>query len=146
MTQLDNKLSELFDVQPIKSSTDIIEVEVNDVQEDTVPSDIETDFSIASNNIKSLLEKGDTAIDKLILVADQSEHPRAYEVVSTMMKTMADLNKDLLDLQKRRKELTNKGFTNDNKPINVDKAVFVGSTKDLITMIKNNKEENGTTN
>jgi len=142
MKPLNNKLSEIFDIQPIPQKAPVV-IEEKDQE---FNASVEKDFDHARNNIKNLIIKGDTAIDQLILIADESEQPRAYEVVANLIKTMADLNKDLLNLQKSRKELTNKGFTNENKPINVDKAVFVGSTKNLISMIKNNKEENGTTN
>ena len=142
MKPLNNKLSEIFDIQPIPQKAPAVIEEEN--QE--FNASVEKDFDHARTNIKNLITKGDTAIDQLILIADESEQPRAYEVVANLIKTMAELNKDLLTIQKVRKELTNKGFTNDNKAITVDKAVFVGSTKDLITMIKNNKEENGTTN
>jgi hypothetical protein len=77
----------------------------------------------------------------LLLVADASEHPRAYEVAANLIKTMADLNKDLLDIQKKRKDLNGTSRQTESGPINVDKAVFVGSTTELIKMIKNNKEE-----
>jgi hypothetical protein len=75
-----------------------------------------------------------------MLVADESEHPRAYEVVATLMKTMADLNKDLLDIQKKKRDLVGKEVVPSDGSINVDKAVFVGSTSDLIKLIKNNRE------
>ena len=138
MKQLNENLSELFDVQPLEMKAPPKQ-EIVPVEEDT--NDVETDFNHARTNIKSLIKKGDDAIDKLLLVADASEHPRAYEVAANLIKTMADLNKDLLDIQKKRKELNGTSRQTESGPINVDKAVFVGSTTDLIKMIKNNKEE-----
>jgi hypothetical protein len=137
MKQLNENLSELFDVQPLSIPTTQKQEIVPVVEETT---DVEADFNHARTNIKSLIRKGDDAIDKLLLVADASEHPRAYEVAANLIKTLADLNKDLLDIQKKRKEL-NGSNKQENNPINVDKAVFIGSTTDLIKMIKNNKEE-----
>ena len=86
------------------------------------------------------MQKSDGAIDNPLKVAEESEHPRAYEVAATLIKTMADLNKDLIDIQKKRKELTGVS-PKENNSISVDKAVFVGSTTDLIKMIKNNNKE-----
>jgi hypothetical protein len=138
MKQLNENLSELFDVEPLKT-TSPTKQELVPVVEET--NDVEADFNHARTNIKSLIRKGDDAIDKLLLVADASEHPRAYEVAANLIKTMADLNKDLLDIQKKRKDLNGTSRQTESGPINVDKAVFVGSTTELIKMIKNNKEE-----
>ena len=69
-------------------------------------------------------------------VANQSESPRAYEVLATMMKNLADMNKDLLELQKRKIDLQPKETTQN---LNIDKAVFVGSTAELVKMIIANK-------
>lgn len=138
MKQLNENLSELFHVEPLKT-TSPTKQELVPVVEET--NDVEADFNHARTNIKSLIRKGDDAIDKLLLVADASEHPRAYEVAANLIKTMADLNKDLLDIQKKRKELNAASKQTESGPINVDKAVFVGSTTELIKMIKNNKEE-----
>jgi hypothetical protein len=139
MKNLDKNLSQIFDIEPIsmeesspKTDTEMVVVEET--------SEVETDYQHARKNIKALTVKGNDALDKLMLVADESEHPRAYEVVATLMKTMADLNKDLLDLQKKKRDLVGKEVVTSDNSINVDKAVFVGSTSDLIKLIKNNRE------
>ena len=139
MKKLNDNLSQIFDVEPIKieqTNTEIVEVETNIISED----ELESDFGIARNNIKNLLSKGDSAIDNLIKVAEESEHPRAYEVVATLMKTMADLNKDLLDLRKKKQDISGIKPVEKNQT-NIDKAVFVGSTTDLIKLLKDKKEE-----
>jgi hypothetical protein len=139
MKNLDKNLSQIFDIEPIsieeslpKTDTEMVVVEET--------SEVETDYQHARKNIKALTVKGNDALDKLMLVADESEHPRAYEVVATLMKTMADLNKDLLDIQKKKRDLVGKEVVPSDGSINVDKAVFVGSTSDLIKLIKNNRE------
>jgi hypothetical protein len=68
-------------------------------------------------------------------VAKESEHPRAYEVAAALIKNLSDLNKDLLEVQKRKKDLT--GESQNAKNINVDKAIFVGSTTELVKFLKN---------
>ena len=96
MKKIDENLSQIFDIQPMikeESNTEIITVQELDNNQD-----LESDFNFARTNIRELLRKGDSAIDELLKVADESEHPRAYEVAATLMKTMADLNKDLLDM------------------------------------------------
>ena len=134
MSKIDEKLSTIFDVDyqeeklPVKvEQGEIISVEDNN---------IESDFNKVRNNISNLIEKGNTAIDNLLDVAKESEHPRAYEVAANLLKTMSDLNKDLLDIRKKKKELTGERVS--NTPL-IDKAVFVGSTDQLIDMIKGKK-------
>ena len=95
MSKLNTKLAEVLDVEPIQFQTLPAEVK----------TPVEDDSEFARKNIRELIEKGNTAIDKILQVADASEHPRAYEVAAGFIKTISDLNKDLLQLQKTKKEL-----------------------------------------
>lgn len=130
MKKLNQNLSEIFDIEPIEDPkpTEIVPVESTNT--------IESDTEFARQNIRELLAKGGNAIDELAAVARDSQHPRAYEVMAAMIKNLSDLNKDLLEIQKRKKDLTGESAA---KNINVDKAVFIGSTADLIKQIKSNK-------
>lgn len=134
MSNLNQKLSEVLDVEPIvfESKPEQVSTEIVECQ-----SPVEDDADFARCNIRTLIEKGNQAMDNLLHVAKESEHPRAYEVAAGLIKNLADLNKDLLEIQKRRKDLT--GENNPAKNINVDKAVFVGSTTELVKFLKNNK-------
>lgn len=138
MSLVEKNLSEIFNVESTEI-TPVIKAEVVSVETKANP---EEDFSFARNNIKDLIKKGDVAIDNLLQVASASEHPRAYEVAAGLIKTMADLNKDLLDIHKKKNELT--GETTSQKTV-IDKAVFVGSTSDLVKLIKgkNNGDTSG---
>ena len=137
MKKLNDNLSEIFDVEPIQT---VEPLPVAKLTTDVVPvgDEVETDAALARKNIKSLLDKGSNAIDNLLLVAQESEHPRAYEVAANFIKTLADLNKDLLDVQKKKSDLRPQQTTN-NQSINVEKAVFVGSTAELLKQIRENK-------
>jgi hypothetical protein len=138
MNKTDKKLSELFDVDPIATNVEIVSsTEVVPVKSEDV---IETDTEYARRNIRDLIDKGSVAVDNLLQVSKESEHPRAYEVVAGLMKTMADLNKDLLELQKRKKDLQPQLDSASNRGnITVEKAVFVGSTAELLKQIRENK-------
>ena len=129
MNKLNQTLSEVLDVEPIDyKTTEIVEVK----------TPVEDDAEFARTNIRDLISKGNSAIDNLLLVANASEHPRAYEVAAGLIKNLADLNKDLLEIQKRKRDLDptqSKG----NSTTNIDKAVFVGSTTELVKFLKNNK-------
>ena len=138
MNKTDKKLSELFDVNPIATNVEIVSsTEVVPVKSEDV---VETDTEYARRNIRDLIDKGSVAVDNLLQVSKESEHPRAYEVVAGLMKTMADLNKDLLELQKRKKDLQPQLDSASNRGnITVEKAVFVGSTAELLKQIRENK-------
>ena len=132
MKKLNENLSDLFDVEPIQ----IVE------QKSTVPMVIDHDDPIVSDaqfareNIRELISKGNSAIDQLLLVARDTEHPRAYEVAAGLIKNLGDLNKDLLEIQKRKRDLAPKESTQSNG-LSIDKAVFVGSTAELIKLVRN---------
>ena len=132
MKKLNKNLSEIFDVEPIEEKT--IEVLPAVIEDNT--NQIDSDAEFARTNMRTLIDNGNKALTELSAVANQSESPRAYEVLATMMKNLADMNKDLLELQKRRRELQPKESTQN---VNIDKAVFVGSTAELVKMIKSNK-------
>jgi hypothetical protein len=135
MSKTDKKLSEIFDLDPISTTIEPVQTaELVTVEDDVVDSD--TDY--ARKNIRNLIDKGNVAVDNLLQVSKESEHPRAYEVVAGLMKTMADLNKDLLELQKRRKDLKPQ-LENTGGNITVEKAVFIGSTAELLKQIRDNK-------
>jgi hypothetical protein len=131
MKKLNEKLSEALNIEPIEiMNTEILDAEPKD--------SIEDDAEYARQNIRELIIKGNDAMDNLLHVARESEAPRAYEVAATLIKNLSDLNKDLLEIQKRKRDLRPIETTNN---INVDKAVFVGSTKDLVKFLKSNKDE-----
>ena len=130
MKKINEKLSELFDVEPIKLETPKQDVVI---VSDTNP--VESDAEFARKNIRNLIDKGSNAIDDLLQVAKHSESPRAYEVAANLIKNLSDLNKDLLEVQKRKKDLV----VEKSSGVNVDKAVFVGSTAELMKLLKTNK-------
>ena len=86
-------------------------------------------------NYYNLIEKGNEALDGILEVARESQHPRAYEVAANMIKNLSDVTEKLMILQKQQRELQPKDAAPTN--INVDKAVFVGSTADLLKKLKN---------
>lgn len=100
--------------------------------------DADQDYILARKTFRSLIDKGNGAIDGITDLAKESESPRAYEVLATLMKTVADTTKDLFELQKKNKELKNndKLKPNEEQRINVEKAVFVGSPSELLAKLK----------
>lgn len=138
MKTINDDISDILEVDYC-GTQEVIESDTYCVPEKITNEVVNDDAEYARANIKRLITKGNKAIDKLLLVAGESEAPRAYEVIATMLKNIADLNKDLLELHKRKKDLEPKDYGRSN--INVDKAiVFTGSTTELLKIIKQNKE------
>ena len=96
----------------------------------------EIDYKYSRENFYNLIERGQDAIDGIITLAKESEHPRTYEVAGQLIKNVAEVTEKLGDLHlkmQKLKELPDKG------PKNVTNALFVGSTTELQKMLKNNK-------
>lgn len=101
--------------------------------------DTVTDYQYARGNMLNILEKGNQALDGMLDVADQSQHPRAYEVVATLIKTLADTNKDLIELAKKTKELER--LDGVEAPQTINNNLFIGSTTELQKLLKKSNEQ-----
>jgi hypothetical protein len=115
------KLNDILNIQP-DGNRQFLPM-VQDKPED---STVQDDFDYARENLMDVIGKGQEALFDLMDVARQSQHPRAYEVLSTLMNTMVGASKDLLELQAQKKKLL------DTKPeANIEQVthnLFVGST------------------
>lgn len=104
--------------------------------------DIDTDYRYARENLYDIIENGSHALHELVEIAKSSEHPRAFEVVASLMKTLTDANKDLLEVQAKVKKLKQEETSVQRGPSNVTNALFVGSTTELQNMLKDTMESN----
>ena len=95
--------------------------------------DIEKDYEYQRENFYNLVEKGSSAIDGILELAKESEHPRTYEVAGNLIKQVAEVTEKLGDLQEKMRRLKE---VPSNAPKSVTNALFVGSTKELQTMLK----------
>jgi hypothetical protein len=96
-------------------------------------SDIEKDYEYQRDNFYNLVEKGSAAIDGILELAKESEHPRTYEVAGNLIKQVAEVTEKLGDLQEKMQRLKEVPNT---APKSVTNALFVGSTAELQKMIK----------
>jgi hypothetical protein len=119
-------ISQSLGLEPLKD--DIIKIV------ETPPSTIKNDYDYARDNLYNIIEKGNAALDDIMDIAKQSESARAFEVVTNLIKTMADANKDLLDLAKKKKDLDKN--VEQEQSIITNNNLFVGSSADLLKMIK----------
>ena len=100
--------------------------------------DIENDYKYQRENFYGLVERGQDAIEGILELAKEGEHPRAYEVAGNLIKQVAEVTEKLGDLQERMRKL--KEVPN-SAPKNVTNALFVGSTAELQKMLKGKSDE-----
>ena len=131
--KIDDRLADVFDIEAISEvkTGDIITADNHVVPQGS--NKIESDYDITRNNLHSLLQQGQDALYHALEIAKSSEHPRAFEVVGNLMKQLAEVNAQLLDLhaKKRRLDTPSKAEEVTNKQITQNNAIFVGSTSEL---------------
>lgn len=104
-------------------------------------SNLKNDYEYARKNMQSLIETGINALDELASVAEQSQNPRAYEVLASLIKTLAETNKDLLNLTGLRRTIE-PSTVQTNQTINsVNNAVFIGTNAELQKALKSIQNE-----
>ena len=103
---------------------------------------IDDDFEQARNALKDMVKKGQDAVNDIMGIARQSDHPRAFEVTGQLIKTVAETAKDLLALQKQKKDLNQIPAGEAPKQIGTQNNIVVqGSTTELLQMLKQNNEK-----
>ena len=100
--------------------------------------DVDADYKYQRDNFYNLIEKGQNAIEGILNVAKESDHPRGYEVAGNLIKQVAEVTEKLGDLQEKMRKL--KEVPN-NAPKNVTNALFVGSTAELQKMLKGKSDD-----
>jgi hypothetical protein len=133
MTKKFDKLNETFNVDG-----EIIPVEAESVSEkiekyESDSNDIKKDYEYARGNLYSLVEKGQEAINGMLELAQESEMPRAYEVLGQLIKTTTETTEKLMALHKIKKDVEEDA---PKGPTTVNNALFVGSTTELAKILK----------
>ena len=134
-TKFEKNMEDIFNLpEKIEDVNNKNEIKPVDNSNETV----DNDFKYARENLYNIIERGSDALNTLVDVANQSQHPRAFEVVGQLVKTLSDTNKDLLELQKKVKVIK-KDIP--DQPQNVTNALFVGNTSELQKMINKRNNE-----
>lgn len=132
------KLDDVFDVETreVVSSPNVLPATIN-----TEDNSVDSDAAIASTNLKKLIVLGQDAAERAAAVAEESESPRAYEVLSTLLKTMSDMNIQMLDIHEKKKKIktsvdqpATQGGTVNNT------SVFVGTTAGLMELLEQHRK------
>ena len=131
-TKFEKNMEDIFELpEKIEQTKELKPVDNSD-------ETVDNDFKYARENLYNIIERGSDALNTLVDVANQSQHPRAFEVVGQLVKTIIDRNKDLLELQKKVKVIK-KDIP--DQPQNVTNALFVGNTSELQKMINKRNNE-----
>ena len=126
----------------LEKNLDIIEKPKTEVDKGQIINDTEKDIEYSREKMKELIGQSSEAINTMMALAAESEHPRAFEVLSNMIKDASQMSQDLVKLQKVRKDITQEKEGSINKTTN--NAVFVGSTAELQKFLKEKEIKNVT--
>lgn len=129
---INKNLSSFFNVDSSPSKIEKSNTSANGGTFDN--NNFQKDYELAQQNLKKLIGTGDLALDSALKVATESDSPRAFEVVAILLKTMADLNNNMIDVHKKAKDTT----SSKSEVKQTNNSVFIGSTKDLQNLL--NKE------
>jgi len=103
----------------------------------------DTDFRYARENMYHIIERGRDAMDELLEIAKAEESPRAFEVFGQLLKNMTDTQEKLMELHRKKQIIENDGERQEvTKAQNVTNALFVGSTADLLKLVKRETKQN----
>ena len=122
------------------------EVTIYEPTAETSNDDQDEDYRLVRDTFRNLIHKGNDALEDITHIARQNESARGFEVVANLIKTIGETSKDLYNLQKMKKDLTQPDPVTDprkkgSEGINVEQAVFVGSTAELLSALKKKQEE-----
>jgi predicted transcriptional regulator len=122
------------------NEVEVINTTTSELTASPINTDLEQDYDYTRDNLKEVIGKGSIALDGILELAQESEHPRAYEVVGQIIKSVVDANIQLIELQKNMKALKK---TESKGPNNITNALFVGSTHELQKLLKGKKLDVG---
>lgn len=129
MSKFEDNMEEIFDIAPIEQTTEMITQANSEIS-----VDVNKDYEYTRGQLYTLISQGQEAVQGALEVAQESGHPRAYEVAVNAMKQVADMSDKLIDLQHKMKNLNKEDKK--STPTTVNNTMFIGTTADLQKMIK----------
>jgi len=138
MSKLEEKVNEILGIEKTEPKQTKEFKPLVPRREDKESPDVDNDYKYSRENYYNLIERGQEAIDGILDVAREGQHPRAYEVAGALIKNVADTVDKLQDLQKKLKDLKELPKTANPQ---IKNALFVGSTAELQKMLKGKNED-----
>ena len=137
MATTDTRIDEILEITSVVPTTELKPEPPARIVPNSDGKDDETDYNYTSDNYYNLIERNQDAVEEMLEIAKQSEHPRAFEVVGQLIKSGLEANKELMNLHKTKKDLTTEKTPNQV----TNQAVFVGSTAELQKLLKAKRGE-----
>ena len=132
MATTDTRIDEILEITSVVPTTELKPEPPARIVPNSDGKDDETDYNYTRENYYNLIERNQDAVEEMLEIAKQSEHPRAFEVVGQLIKSGLEANKELMNLHKTKKDLTTEKTPNQV----TNQAVFVGSTAELQKLLK----------
>ena len=140
MSKLEDKVNEILGINEPEPKKEIVKQDFKPAvprREDDSKADVDNDYKYSRENYYNLIERGQEAIDGILDIAREGQHPRAYEVAGQLIGQVGQTVDKLQDLQKKLKDLKELPKTANN---NIKNALFVGSTAELQKMLKKDED------
>jgi len=140
MTKLEDKVNEILGIDKPEPTKEVVKQDFKPAvprREDNEKADVDNDYKYSRENYYNLIERGQEAIEGILNIAREGEHPRAYEVAGQLIGQVAGTVDKLQDLQKKLKDLKEVPKTANQ---NIKNALFIGSTAELQKMLKKNED------
>ena len=138
MTEFNKNMEKIFDVTPKiieNEKTNSITTTNTIYGKPDLEQDLTDAYQQSRENLQSIIDQGREAMDQILEISKQGQHPRSFEVYATLLKNVTEANKELLNIQKQMRDMDNVKKEINNT--NIDKAIFVGSTEELNKFLKN---------
>ena len=126
-----DRIANILNITPTIRENDLV---IHQDTERVGSEELDTDIKYVRDMMYDTIKNTSDAVEEMLGIAKQSQHPRAFEVVATLLNTQREASKDLLDLHKKKKELKHE---DKDGPETINNNLFVGSTADLLKMIRN---------
>jgi hypothetical protein len=136
MNTFEKNMEEIFDVTPMASENFVVPAVANIKNDTNLEEDLNDAYEQTKSNLQELIDSGKEAMQDMLQIARDGQHPRAFEVYGTLLKNVVEANKELLAVQKQMRDMDGVKATNNTT---IDKAIFIGSTSELNKLIKGNK-------
>jgi len=137
MTDDESPIDKAFGLAPMGNQTTAVSTIIAKAHDDSARED----FTFARANVREVVENANDAIAKLAIIADQSQNPRAFEVLAKLMDTAVVASKHLLELQKEIRTIDKADVPHDESAKSVTNNLFVGSTAELSKMLQSMRDK-----
>jgi hypothetical protein len=135
-----DELEKQFNIEPTPANQEPKTISSKDIVYSD-KQDLDKDYGEVRSNLKELIQKGSSAIDGILNLANETEQPRAYEVLAQLIKTVAETNKDLLDMHNKMKTIKGESQPTNNGNTITNNSIFVGSTAELQKLLRGKMKE-----